>query len=36
MISPIHFLFCNLVISILLGVLLLIRRLGGRHLAATA
>lgn len=33
MISPVHFLFCNLFVSALLGILLLVRRIGSRHLS---
>ena len=32
MISPVHFLFCNLFVSALLGILLLVRKIGSRHL----
>lgn len=36
MISPVHFLLCNLLVSALLGVLLLVRRLNTRHLSIPA
>ncbi len=33
MISPVHFLMCNVLLSILLGILLLVREIDSRHLA---
>ena len=36
MISPLSFLMCNIVVSILLGMVLLIRKAAGRHLTAKA
>lgn len=33
MISPVHFLVCNVLLSILLGILMLVRKVGSRHLS---
>ena len=36
MISPVHFLMCNVLLSMFLGIVLLVRKISSRHLASRA